>query len=171
MGPQIGSWIRFWKIPTDVLFFYFFSEKKNVKILEFIRYHIPILNRDVFSTSDWFLHAKNYLKWWDWEEPPFPHFPSFKKKSVPNPSNFHRREASIKQEGIVGAEEEEAISLEHYAMLEVVDSLPISIDLLIICWTTDQRHKRVFTSCSRMPSACMTPRAMVSWPRMTLEGE
>ena len=45
---------------------------------------------------------------------------------------FHRREASIKQEGIVGAEEEEAISLEHYAMLEVFDA-PNSIDLLIIC--------------------------------------
>ena len=30
-----------------------------------------------------------------------------------------RREASIKQEGIVGTEEEETISLEHYAMLEV----------------------------------------------------
>ena len=31
-----------------------------------------------------------------------------------------RREASIKQEGIVGIkEEEETISLEHYAMLEV----------------------------------------------------
>jgi len=38
-------------------------------------------------------------------------------KAVVNSVTF-RREASIKQEGIVGAEEEEAISLEHYAMLE-----------------------------------------------------
>ena len=30
----------------------------------------------------------------------------------------YRREASIKQEGIVGSEEEEKIPLEHYAMLE-----------------------------------------------------
>ena len=33
-------------------------------------------------------------------------------------TTFHRREASIKQEGIFGAEEEEEITLEHYAMLE-----------------------------------------------------
>ena len=34
---------------------------------------------------------------------------------------MNRREASIKQEGVVGTEEEETISMEHYAMLEVVD--------------------------------------------------
>ena len=33
-------------------------------------------------------------------------------------TTIHRREASIKQEGIFGAEEEEEITLEHYAMLE-----------------------------------------------------
>ena len=70
-----------------------------------------------------------------------------------------RREASIKQEGIVGAEEEEAIPLEHYAMLEVVHCLTISIDWLILLLYLLLFYTMPY---SRMPSACMTPRAMAS---------
>ena len=70
-----------------------------------------------------------------------------------------RREASIKQEGIVGAEEEEAIPLEHYAMLEVVHCLPISIDWLILLLYLLLFYTMPY---SRMPSACMTQKATAS---------